>query len=72
MEPGAIFAVIGYRIPGFLELTLPLAFFPGEFCSPSAGFICGERDELCSRPAASLKRRLLGYTRVLAVLLALL
>ena len=27
LEPGVIFAVIGYRIPGFLELTLPLAFF---------------------------------------------
>ena len=27
MESGVIFAMIGYRIPGFLELTLPLAFF---------------------------------------------
>lgn len=27
LDPFSIFAIIGYRIPGFLELTLPLAFF---------------------------------------------
>ena len=27
MDSNSIFAMIGYRIPSFLELTLPLAFF---------------------------------------------
>ena len=33
MDSNAIFAMIGYRIPGFLELTLPLAFFLAVFLS---------------------------------------
>jgi lipopolysaccharide export system permease protein len=27
IDPNVIFAIMGYRMPGFLELILPLAFF---------------------------------------------
>ena len=30
IDPEVIFAVLGYRIPGFLELAFPLAFFVGN------------------------------------------
>ena len=33
LDAGILLAVIGYRLPGFLELILPLAFFLGILCA---------------------------------------
>jgi lipopolysaccharide export system permease protein len=69
LEPGVIFAVIGYRIPGFLELTLPLAFFLAILLSFGRFYIENEISVL--KACGISEEQLLGYTGVVAVLLAL-
>ncbi|MDG1166088.1 MAG: LPS export ABC transporter permease LptF, partial [Porticoccaceae bacterium] len=69
LEPGVIFAVIGYRIPGFLELTLPLAFFLAILLSFGRFYIENEISVL--KACGISEGQLLGYTGVVAVLLAL-
>ena len=70
MDAGVIFAVIGYRIPGFLELTIPLAFFLAILLSFGRLHVENEMSVLksCGVSEASL----VGYTLVVAVVLALL
>ena len=69
LEPGVIFAVIGYRIPGFLELTLPLAFFLAILLSFGRLYIENEMSVL--KACGVSEGQLLGYTGVVAVALAL-
>ena len=64
MEPGAIFALIGYRIPGFLELVLPLAFFLAVLLTFGRLYVENEMSVL--RACGISERRLMGYTLVLA------
>ncbi|MBT5387979.1 MAG: LPS export ABC transporter permease LptF [Porticoccaceae bacterium] len=69
MEPGVIFAVIGYRIPGFLELTLPLAFFLAILLSFGRFYVENEMSVL--KACGISEAQLLGYTSVVAIALAL-
>ena len=69
LEPGVLFAVIGYRIPGFLELTLPLAFFLAILLSFGRLYVENEMSVL--KACGISETQLLGYTAVMAVALAL-
>ena len=69
LEPGVIFAVIGYRIPGFLELTLPLAFFLAVLLSFGRLYVENEMSVL--KACGVSEAQLLGYISVVAVVLAL-
>jgi lipopolysaccharide export system permease protein len=69
MESGAIFALIGYRIPGFLELVLPLAFFLAVLLTFGRLYVENEMSVL--KACGISERRLMGYTLVLATCLAL-
>ena len=68
MESSVIFAMIGYRIPGFLELTLPLAFFLAVLLSFGRLHIQNEMSVL--KACGVSEKRLMGYTLVLALLFA--
>ncbi len=68
MEAGVIFAMIGYRIPGFLELTLPLAFFLAVLLSFGRLHIQNEMSVL--KACGVSEKRLMGYTLVLALFFA--
>jgi lipopolysaccharide export system permease protein len=68
MESGVIFAMIGYRIPGFLELTLPLAFFLAVLLSFGRLHIQNEMSVL--KACGVSEKRLTGYTLVLALFFA--
>ena len=68
MESSVIFAMIGYRIPGFLELTLPLAFFLAVLLSFGRLHIQNEMSVL--KACGISEKRLMGYTLVLALLFA--
>ena len=69
MDPEVIFAVIGYRIPGFLELTLPLAFFLAVLLTFGRLYVENEMSVL--RGCGLSDRKLLSYTLVVASFLAL-
>jgi lipopolysaccharide export system permease protein len=68
MESGVIFAMIGYRIPGFLELTLPLAFFLAVLLSFGRLHIQNEMSVL--KACGVSEKRLTGYTLILALFFA--
>jgi lipopolysaccharide export system permease protein len=68
MDAGVIFAMIGYRIPGFLELTLPLAFFLAVLLSFGRLHIQNEMSVL--KACGISEKRLTGYTLVLALFFA--
>jgi lipopolysaccharide export system permease protein len=70
MDAGVIFAVIGYRIPGFLELTIPLAFFLAILLS--FGRLHVENEMSVLKSCGVSEANLVGYTLVVAVVLALL
>lgn len=69
MDPEVIFAVIGYRIPGFLELTLPLAFFLAVLLTFGRLYVENEMSVL--KACGISERKLLSYTMVIASFLAL-
>lgn len=68
LEPGILFAVIGYRLPGFLELILPLAFFLGVLLAYGRMYIDSEMTVL--HACGMSQRRLIGYTMVVATAVA--
>ena len=70
MDPEVIFAVIGYRIPGFLELTLPLAFFLAVLLTFGRLYVENEMSVL--KACGISDRKLLSFTLVIAACLALL
>jgi lipopolysaccharide export system permease protein len=69
MDPEVIFAVIGYRIPGFLELTLPLAFFLAVLLTFGRLYVENEMSVL--KACGISERKLLTYTMMIASCLAL-
>lgn len=69
MDPEVIFAVIGYRIPGFLELTLPLAFFLAVLLTFGRLYVENEMSVL--KACGISERKLLAYTMSIAAFLAL-
>jgi lipopolysaccharide export system permease protein len=68
MDPEVIFAVIGYRIPGFLELTLPLAFFLAVLLTFGRLYVENEMSVL--NACGISERKLLAYTMFIASCLA--
>ena len=68
MDSGVIFAMIGYRIPGFLELTLPLAFFLAVLLTFGRLHIQNEMSVL--KACGVSEKRLTGYTLLLAMFFA--
>ncbi|MDC0370942.1 LPS export ABC transporter permease LptF, partial [Porticoccaceae bacterium] len=70
MDPAVIFAVIGYRIPGFLELTLPLAFFLAILLTFGRLYVENEMSVL--KACGISEGQLLGYTLIMGALLAVL
>ncbi len=69
MDPEVIFAVIGYRIPGFLELTLPLAFFLAVLLTFGRLYVENEMSVL--KACGFSERKLLSFTLIIASALAL-
>ena len=70
LEPTVIFAIIGYRVPGFLELTLPLAFFLAVLLTLGRLYVENEMSVL--RACGFSERQMLGYVMSVAVVIALL
>ena len=68
MDSNSIFAMIGYRIPSFLELTLPLAFFLAVLLSFGRLYVQNEMSVL--KACGVSERRLMGYTLVIAAVFA--
>lgn len=69
MDSNSIFAMIGYRIPSFLELTLPLAFFLAVLLSFGRLYVQNEMSVL--KACGVSERRLMGYTLIIASVFAL-
>jgi lipopolysaccharide export system permease protein len=70
MDPEVIFAVIGYRIPGFLELTIPLAFFLAILLTFGRLYVENEMSVL--RACGISEAKLLSFALVIATCLSLL
>jgi len=70
MDPEVIFAVIGYRIPGFLELTIPLAFFLAILLTFGRLYVENEMSVL--RACGISEMKLLSFAMVIATCLSLL
>lgn len=70
IDPGIIFAVIGYRVPDFLELTLPLAFFLAILLTFGRLYVENEMSVL--KACGISEGQLLKYTLSVAMLIALL
>lgn len=70
LDAGILLAVIGYRLPGFLELILPLAFFLGVLLSYGRFYV---QSEMTVLSACGMSPRLLvAYTMIPAAFITLL
>ncbi|WP_250459969.1 LPS export ABC transporter permease LptF [Microbulbifer litoralis] len=69
LSAGILFPVMGYRLPGFLEVLLPMGFFLGILLAYGRFYIESEMTVL--HACGFSERRLLGYTMVPALLMAL-
>lgn len=69
MDPEVIFAVIGYRIPSFLELTLPLAFCLAILLTFGRLYVENEMSVL--KACGISESKLLGVVMIIALGLAL-
>jgi len=70
LDPGILFAVMGYRLPGFVELILPLAFFLSIFLTYGRMYMENEMTVLFS--CGMSQKRLVGYTMIVALGVAVL
>lgn len=70
LDPSVIFAVIGYRIPGFLELTVPLAFFLAILLVFGRLHVQNEMSVLKSSGIS--ERKLITYVLIIAFMLSVL
>ncbi len=68
LDANILFAVIGYRLPGFLELILPLAFFLGILLVYGRLYVDSEMTVLYACGMSPSK--LIVYTMVVAVFVA--
>ena len=68
MDASVLFAVTGYRIPGFLELILPLGFFLGVLFAYGKLYMDSEMTVLSA--CGFSQKRILAYTLVPAFLVA--
>ncbi|MES2819337.1 MAG: LPS export ABC transporter permease LptF [Pseudomonadota bacterium] len=70
LDPGVLFMIMGNRLPGFLQLILPLGLFLGILLAYGRLYLDSEMTVLSATGMS--RRRLLSYTLVPATLVALL
>lgn len=72
LDPGVLFMIMGYRMPGFLQLILPLGLFLGILLAYGRLYLDSEMTVLSATGMSN--RRLLGYsmapTAIVAVIVA--
>lgn len=68
IDPGVIFAIMGYRIPAFLELILPLAFFLAVLLS--YGRLYQDSEMVVLHACGVSQWRIAGYTLAVALAVA--
>ncbi|MGV6807144.1 MAG: LPS export ABC transporter permease LptF, partial [bacterium] len=69
LEPGILFAVLGYQLPGFIELILPLAFFIAILLTYGRLYI---ENEMTVLHACGIGQwRVVGYTLIVGLVVAL-
>ncbi|MYM62985.1 LPS export ABC transporter permease LptF [Pseudomaricurvus sp. HS19] len=70
LDPGVLFAIIGFRLPGFLELILPLGLFIAFLLA--YGRLYMESEMVVLSACGMSPRRLMYYSLSLALVVALL
>ncbi len=70
LDPGVLFMIMGYRLPGFLVLILPLGMFLGILLAYGRMYLDSEMAVLAATGISD--RKILGYTQGSALLVALL
>lgn len=70
LDPGVLFLIMGYRIPGFLQLILPLGLFLGILLAYGRLYLDSEMTVLSATGMSN--RRLVGYSMAPATIVALL
>jgi lipopolysaccharide export system permease protein len=70
LDPGVLFMIMGFRLPGFLQLILPLGLFLGILLAYGRLYLESEMSVLSA--AGMSRQRLLAYSLVPATLVALL
>jgi len=68
LDPGVLFLIMGYRMPGFLQLILPLGLFLGILLAYGRLYLESEMTVLSATGMSN--RRLLGYTMAPAAIVA--
>ncbi|MFG0380827.1 LPS export ABC transporter permease LptF [Pseudomonas sp. zbq_18] len=68
LDPGVLFLIMGYRMPGFLQLILPLGLFLGILLAYGRLYLDSEMTVLSATGMSN--RRLLSYTMAPAALVA--
>jgi len=68
LDPGVLLAIIGYRLPGFLELILPLAFFLAILLAYGQSYVDSEMTVL--HACGMSQAKLLAYTMAMSVLIS--
>lgn len=69
LDPGVLFLIMGYRLPGFLQLILPLGLFLGILLAYGRLYLESEMTVLSATGMS--QQRLLGMTLVPATIVAL-
>ncbi|QKE62315.1 LPS export ABC transporter permease LptF [Aquipseudomonas campi] len=70
LDPGVLFMIMGFRLPGFLQLILPLGLFLGILLAYGRLYLDSEMTVLSATGMSN--KRLLTYTMAPAALVALL
>lgn len=70
LDPGVLFMIMGFRLPGFLQLILPLGLFLGILLAYGRLYLDSEMSVLAA--AGMSRNRLLAYSLFPALLVALL
>lgn len=68
LDPGVLFLIMGYRLPGFLQLILPLGLFLGILLAYGRLYLESEMSVLSA--AGMSRQRLLAYSLAPAALVA--
>jgi lipopolysaccharide export system permease protein len=69
LDPGVLFLIIGYRLPGFMVLILPLGLFLGVLLAYGRMYLDSEMTVLSANGFSD--RRILWYTQGSALIVAL-
>lgn len=69
LDAGILLAIIGYRLPGFIELILPLAFFLGILLSYGRLYVQSEMTVMVA--CGMSPKRLIVYTMIPGVIIAM-